>query len=474
MINENLEIPIVELSSDEPSHRLSWLENFFYHHREKIPWVHLFMFFLFVIILFLPLFLPEPTETAQPWSDFTVFSNYLMWAVWFPLVFLSVIFSGRSWCGLLCPMGAASEYVNRYGLSIKTPNWIRWEGMPIVAFILVTVLGQTVGVRDHKEAIAFVFGGLMLVAMIVGFIYGKKARVWCRHMCPIGLLLGLYSRLSMITFHPNRPKPGENLYRENSICPTMIDVLKKNESRHCIECFRCVNPESQKTMKVSARPMGQEAEEIDCNNPNSSEVWFFFIGTGAALGGFLWLILPIYQQFRQIIGEWAINMNWFWIGDSGPGWLMSVHPERREVFNWLDFSTIIIFMLGVTISFSIVMSLINQLESYLIKRIKPEVSQKPVFNILAYQYMPVAMIALLIGLGGKIFTLIHKLGLSAENVSYLKVVLFIFAIFWGARIGYRIIKRMGLSNMQAIAPMFIGTLGSVAVALSWWPAVFGV
>ena len=119
----------------------------------------------------------------------------------------------------------------------------------------------------------------------------------------------------------------------------MVDVRRKHESRHCIECFRCVSPNSAKTMAVSYRPMGEEVENIEYYNPNKVEVWFFFLGTGSALGGFLWLILPIYQTFRQKIGEWAINQEWYWIGDSGPGWLMSVHPERREVFNWLDFTT---------------------------------------------------------------------------------------------------------------------------------------
>ncbi|MFK5894769.1 MAG: 4Fe-4S binding protein, partial [Pseudomonadota bacterium] len=125
-------IPESELSNS--SHHLAGkIEAFFVHYRKKLVWVHALMFCFFVIVLVVPLFLPDPTENATPLSDFTSFSNYMMWGLWFPLVFLSVIFTGRSWCGLLCPMGAASEWANNIGLQKELPGWLRWEGTPIVS-----------------------------------------------------------------------------------------------------------------------------------------------------------------------------------------------------------------------------------------------------------------------------------------------------------------------------------------------------
>ncbi|MCK5876289.1 MAG: 4Fe-4S binding protein, partial [Candidatus Marithrix sp.] len=167
------------------------IEYFFFRYRFILNIVHVIMFFVFLALLFLPLFLSEPPEDgATPLSHFTLFVNYAMWGLWFPLVFISVIFTGRSWCGLFCPMGAASEWANKIGFQRQIPAWIRWEGTPIISFLIITILGQTVGVRDHPEAIAEVFGGTLFIAIIIGFIYGRNKRAWCRHMCPIGLLLG--------------------------------------------------------------------------------------------------------------------------------------------------------------------------------------------------------------------------------------------------------------------------------------------
>ncbi|WP_236725700.1 4Fe-4S binding protein [Solemya pervernicosa gill symbiont] len=166
------------------------IEAFFYRHRERLVWLHGAMFLFFLAVILIPVWLPDAPENATPLSHFTTFANYAMWGLWFPLVFLSVIVTGRSWCGLLCPMGAASEWANKRDLQRAIPTWLRWEGTPIVSFLFITILGQTVGVRDHPEAIAEVFGGTMLLAIVIGYLYGRKKRAWCRHACPIGLLLG--------------------------------------------------------------------------------------------------------------------------------------------------------------------------------------------------------------------------------------------------------------------------------------------
>lgn len=199
-----IDFPIPVTTQDVGQRVSSQIEVFFVRHREHLVWVHGVMFICFLALLFLPLFLSEAPEQATPFTHFSVFANSIMWGVWFPLVFLSVIFTGRSWCGLLCPMGAASEWANKKGLQRTVPRWLKWEGTPVVSFIIVTILGQTVGVRDHPEAIAEVFGGTLLFAILIGYLYGRNKRTWCRHMCPIGLLLGVFSRLGAVQFWPKR------------------------------------------------------------------------------------------------------------------------------------------------------------------------------------------------------------------------------------------------------------------------------
>ncbi|HEY5717939.1 MAG TPA: 4Fe-4S binding protein [Motiliproteus sp.] len=445
-----------------------------YTHRGLLPWIHLVMLVFFVTLIFLPLALPDPDGQAKPWNDFVVFARFLMWGVWFPLTLLSVVISGRSWCGLLCPMGAASEWANRYGLQRPIPGWLRWEGTPIVSFILVTTLGQTVGVRDHPEAMAEIFGGTLLAAIVVGLIYGSRKRAWCRHLCPIGLLLGVFSRLGAVQFTPKRKKAGGDRYTTHGICPTLIDVVHKEESRHCIECFRCVKPDSPGSLRVRLRPPGEEVAQIRDHHPNSAEVWFFFLGTGSALGGFLWLVLPLYQQLRQQVGEWFIEREMYWIGESGPWWLMSVHPERREVFNWLDFMMIVGFMTAVMLLFGLVLAALTLLASWLSGKLGADGSLRSRFNELAYQFMPVALASLIIGLGGELFNLLLELGLTAGMVAGLKGGLMVLALLWSVALGNQILRRQQLRLGKRLLAAIPGVLGSGVIAAAWFVAIFGL
>ena len=59
--------------------------------------------------------LPDPPEDSTPFTHFTTFANYLLWGLWFPLVFLSVIFAGRAWCRHLCPIGRVLGLYSRLG-----------------------------------------------------------------------------------------------------------------------------------------------------------------------------------------------------------------------------------------------------------------------------------------------------------------------------------------------------------------------
>lgn len=477
---QNFIIPIIPVQSLEHTEATESstpirdaVEGFFVRYRHLLIWVHLAAFVVFVVVITLPLFLSEAPETATPLTHFTTFANYLIWGLWFPLVFLSVIFTGRSWCGLFCPMGAGTEWANKVGLRRAIPGWLRWEGTPAVSFILTTVWGQTVGVRDHPEAAALVFGGTMLAALIIGFLYGRKKRAWCRHLCPIGRLLGLYSRLGAIQFAPQVKRPGRDAYSEKGACPTMIDLVGKNESRHCIECFRCVNPAAKGSVRMEFRRPGVEIENIRENRANPAEAWFLFLDTGVALGAFLWLVLPKYQAMRQAVGTWSLEHGWLWLLEPGPSWLVSVHPQRGEVFLWLDFFTISSFMVFWMVAVAVLLASTTAAAAYLSGRVGGDGRFRRRFSELGYQYAPVAMISLIIGLGALLFDPIKHTALGHGGVQVVKGGLFVLGVAWSVWLSQKILARQGVPAKKRWLPILPGIAGSLVIGACWWPAIFG-
>jgi hypothetical protein len=434
--------------------------------RPWLPGVHLVMLAAFLCLILGPVLLPASRLTQQLGAT----ANWLIWGLWFPLVFLSVLVAGRAWCGILCPMGAASQWMNRLGPKRPVPGWLRWEGTPIVSFVLVTVLGQTVGVRDYPDALLEVFGGTLLAALTIGFLYGRgrRKRAWCRHACPIGLLLGVFSRLGIADLVPKRLRGGGDAYVEKGLCPTMIDINRKTESRHCIMCMRCVHPGRQGGLGLRLRAPGEEVAAIERHHPAASELWFLLLGTGVALGAFLWLVLPQYHWLRQAFGVWAIDHGWDWIGSPGPAFLMVVHPEAREVFVWLDFLLIVGWMLAVMGVFAAALAALNAVGAWTAGLLGARGEPRQRFLTLGYQFAPVAMISLLMGLGTELFAL-----LPAREAVPLKAALLVMAVVWGLRLGWRILAAQGLAGWRASLALVPGLAGSLAVAAAWWPALGG-
>lgn len=438
-------------------------------HRRQLALVHAAMFVVFIALLALPLLTGGGADADS--QTVAVLARYAIWGLWFPLVFLSVIATGRSWCGILCPMGAASEWANRVGPHFAIPRWVQWPGTPIVSFILITIWAQTVGARDHALALAIVFGTTLAAAVLLGFFFGRRKRAWCRHMCPIGLLLGVYARIGAVDFRPKRPLAGGDRWRERNACPTMIDLRHKTESRHCIECFRCVSPKARGGLFVRLRAPGEEVANIRDHHPNLSEVLFVFMGTGASLGGFLWLALDSYQHLRQALGAFVIDRGWYWLGEPGPVWLMSVYPAQREVFRWFDFFLIGGYMLGWTAIVTAVLAAATAAAAWLAGRLGGDGTMRSRFVELGYQFLPVAMVSLLLGLGGELFRALAFFGLGPSAISMLKEALLAGGMVWSAAISLRLLERQQVAANRRWIAALPGIAGSIAVAAFWYPAI---
>ncbi|HJV33791.1 4Fe-4S binding protein, partial [Geomonas sp.] len=207
---------------------------------------------------------------------------------------LTLIFTlllGRFFCGWICPLGTVLDLVTG---RIKKSAPIRffrgnlkyWLLLPIVSasffhanlagildpiailvraltFFLYPIIGNGVRRswvelyhligerRDHLEPayallrdhllpfretfypLAFL-SALMFLAII--FIERYEPRNWCRNLCPLGTLLGLFSRFSLFKRVPARLCGDCQGCRE--FCPTAFDedIL---QAESCILCFQC-------------------------------------------------------------------------------------------------------------------------------------------------------------------------------------------------------------------------------------------
>lgn len=177
-------------------------------HRNLILGLQWFVVLGYMLLLVVPALLPLPPERAHSWDDITRFAQFVFWGLWWPFVILSVMLAGRSWCGVLCPEGALTEWVSRFGLGQGIPHWMKWSGWPFVAFILTTVFGQMTSVYDYPKPALLILGGSTLAAIATGLVWGRGKRVWCRHLCPVSGVFGLLARVAPVHFAVDRTAMG--------------------------------------------------------------------------------------------------------------------------------------------------------------------------------------------------------------------------------------------------------------------------
>ncbi len=422
---------------------------------------------------------PKSTDTILTSS--ILLSQFIFWGVWYWACLLSVIPFGRIWCGAFCPLGAISQWVGFFGLKRNLPRWVKWDGWLVIMFIVITLLGQTLDVRDDPEGMIKLFGMIFLLAIVIGFLYGKnQGRPWCRYFCPIGKILGVVARLGIIDIRPNNGAKdlpiNQKLYKQGKLCPTDYNLPYKVSNNNCIACGKCtfkrdyLKKNKKSGMGVYLRKPGSEVEDIMRKDPKITEVIFLLLSPGISAGGFLWLILNQYQQMRDSIGSWALNNDHMWIFNQA-SWIISSRSWNQN-FNWLDIFSIFIYMMAYGLIIGFIIALLIGATSLIVK--SKNRSLKKDFIYLSYQITPLSILSIVIGLSGKFFTTFENEFNMPSIISVsIKIALFSGSIGWSIYLfakAFKNIKPNKLSKLL-LAWVCIAVLIGVLVAI-WFPAIF--
>lgn len=129
----------------------------------------------------------------------------ITWFVWFSLVFVLIAVSGRGWCAM-CPFGGLAEWIQRGRLwhgrrehrpwlmrERPVPGWLSRYGYVPTAlmFGLLTWLEEYYEVSDGSSPArtSWTVAGIILIAIVTFLIFERRA--FCRHVCPLGGLIGV-------------------------------------------------------------------------------------------------------------------------------------------------------------------------------------------------------------------------------------------------------------------------------------------
>ncbi|MBI3283867.1 MAG: 4Fe-4S binding protein [Burkholderiales bacterium] len=316
-------------------------------HSRVILGIQCCVLLIYLTLLIVPALLPLPPEDAHIYDNLRLFAQCMFWGVWWPFVMLATMLFGRVWCGVFCPEGALTEFASRHGLGRPIPRWIRWSGWPLLAFVCTTVYGQLVSVYEYPEAALLVLGGSSLVALAVGFMYGKGKRVWCRYLCPANGVFSLLAKIAPLHFRVDEaawklataPAPRIN-------CAPLIDIRHMKSASACHACGRCSGQKG--AVQLALRSPAQEILQSRNQDVKTEEILSLTLGViGVASAAFLWSSSPWFVTLKTAAADWLIERDWFLLlQDNAPWWLLTHYPAANDVFTWLDGLCILAYILG--------------------------------------------------------------------------------------------------------------------------------
>jgi polyferredoxin len=214
----------------------------------------------------------------------------LMWAIWlFLLVAILTPFGGRLWC-TICPLPVLGDYLQRrsfsspiegqtnkynnkfFGLFLKWPGRLSNNWLKLIMFLLLTTFSTTLVGIPKVSGLAVLF--LFLVPTFMALLW--ELRAFCRYVCPVGVFVGAYSKMSVLAIRNKSQKICDqckpNYCQRGSeggwACPYGLNVGELKENFECGLCLECTRSCLYKNVSLYRKPFGSETE-----TRSYSEAW---------------------------------------------------------------------------------------------------------------------------------------------------------------------------------------------------------
>ena len=219
----------------------------------------------------LVLWLGPQDRTANPMLT-------LFWAWWWPLILLSYPLLGRVWCAV-CPFmvwGRIAQAIAPW----RPRAWPhgetdQWASPLLAAGFALILIWEEVWNLDNTAWLSSCLLLLITAGAVVGSLLFEK-RFWCRYLCPVGGMNGLFAKLSILELRAEAgtcsgscssyacfkggPSDGEGL--ETNGCPLGSHPAHLSDNRNCVLCMSCVQACPNRSPQLRLRPPAADLQPV--------------------------------------------------------------------------------------------------------------------------------------------------------------------------------------------------------------------
>ncbi len=223
------------------------------------------------------------------------FSTIFVWLTWWGLLVLFLIpLGGRVWCAM-CPIPAPGEWLARraiverrertFGLGWAWPRPLQNLWPAFGGLLLLVLFGLIVTTRPLVTALLLL--GLALVALVTHLLFER--RVFCRYLCPVGGLLGVYAMAAPLELRARdldvcRRCGTKPCYRggEGYPCPTFqFPGGGMPRNTYCLLCTECLKTCPYDNLALRLRSFAGDL--LVHRGRRADEAWIALLLLGTAL-----------------------------------------------------------------------------------------------------------------------------------------------------------------------------------------------
>ncbi|HEY9616931.1 MAG TPA: sigma 54-interacting transcriptional regulator [Microcoleaceae cyanobacterium] len=223
----------------------------------------------------------------------------LFWSWWWMLILVAFPFVGRLWCAV-CPFMIYGELAQKISLWLyprQLQPWPRQQAEKAGGWFLFGLFTLIVLWEElwNLENTAYLSGCLLLLITAGAVIFSVlfERRFWCRYLCPIGGMNGLFAKLSIVELRAQQgicsatcttyqcykggPQKGEG--QETDGCPLYSHPAQLQDNRDCVLCMTCLKACPHRSVELNLRPPGIDLWTT--HTPTWYEVCLLFLLFGA-------------------------------------------------------------------------------------------------------------------------------------------------------------------------------------------------
>ncbi len=188
----------------------------------------------------------------------------LTWTIWWAGIIFTFFLVGRLWC-LACPFGALNEWTARLAAPARRlPAAFRNIWWATGLFVLLTWADEQLGVVRSPWVTAVIVLAFAGLAVGVGLFFERRS--FCRHLCPIGGLIGIYAMTAPVELRAARgavcaADRDKSCYRGSADapgCPMFEFPGAMDRNNYCNLCGRCVTGCHHGNLVLRLRSLGQD------------------------------------------------------------------------------------------------------------------------------------------------------------------------------------------------------------------------